>query len=236
MNPYKFKINATESLTINGNSTITITNSSTAPEIAITLLELRSANTNNKNIIKLLNKIIQEVNLTDEEIDELLMKNNENNEVFAEKIFKTLEKYKDNATSTIARIIGKHCNRESLNNIKKRREIRRITLNLLNKENIISKMQTEQRLCLILDNYSVHKSAFIKKIALPLNITLIYLPPYSPHLNPIEQIWRQMKREIKYYYLKSKEFLEDLTIKTYTKSILDTKVYDKWFKTYIPKV
>ncbi|MBR0370796.1 MAG: transposase [Methanobrevibacter sp.] len=39
-----------------------------------------------------------------------------------------------------------------------------------------------------------------------LNITLIYLPPYSPHLNPIEQIWRQMKREIKHYYLESKEF------------------------------
>ena len=55
-------------------------------------------------------------------------------------------------------------------------------------------MQTEQRICLILDNYSVHKSAFIKKIALHLNIELIYLPPYSPHLNPIEQIWRQIKR------------------------------------------
>ena len=121
MNPYKFKINATGSLTINGNSTITITNSSTAPEIAIALLELRYANTNNKNTIKILNKIIQEVNLTDEEIDEYLMKNNENNEVFAEKIFKTLEKYKDNTTSTIARIIGKHCNRESLNNVKKKK-------------------------------------------------------------------------------------------------------------------
>ena len=122
MNPYKFKINATGSLTINGKSTITITNSSTAPEIAIALLELRCANTNNKNKIKILNKIIQEVNLTDEEIDEHLMKNNENNEVFAEKIFKTLEKYKDNTTSTIARIIGKHCNRESLNNVKKKEE------------------------------------------------------------------------------------------------------------------
>ena len=130
MNPYKFKINATGSLAINGNSTITITNSSTAPEIAIALLELRIANTNNKNTVKSLNKIIKEVNLTDDEIDELLMQNNEDNEVFTEKILKTIEKYKDNATSTIARIIGKHCNRESLNNMKKRREIRRkITLN-----------------------------------------------------------------------------------------------------------
>ena len=92
------------------------------------------------------------------------MQNNEDNEVFTEKILKTIEKYKDNTTFTIARIIGKHCNRESLNNVKKRREIRRkITLNQLEKEDIITKMQTEQRICLILDNYSVHKSAFIKK-------------------------------------------------------------------------
>ena len=32
---------------------------------------------------------------------------------------KTIEKYKDDTTSTIARIIGKHCNRESPNNVKK---------------------------------------------------------------------------------------------------------------------
>ena len=159
------------------------------------------------------------------------MENNENNKVFTEKIIKTIEKYKDDTTSTIVRIIGKHCNRESINNVKKRREIRRkITLNLLEKENIITKIQTEQRICLILDNYSVHKSAFIKKIALHLNIALIYLPPYSPHLNPIEQIWRQMKREIKHYYLESREFLQELTIKTYNKSISGTKVYDNGSK------
>ena len=41
----------------------------------------------------MLNKITKEVNLTDNKIDELLMQNNENNEVFTEKIIKTLEKY-----------------------------------------------------------------------------------------------------------------------------------------------
>ena len=194
-------------------------------------------NTKNKNTVKLLNKIIKEVNLTDKEIDEILMENNENNKVFTEKIIRTIEKYKDDTTSTIVRIIGKHCNRESINNVKKRREIKRkITLNLLEKENILTKIQTEQRICLILDNYSVHKSAFIKKIALHPNITLIYLPPYSPHLNSIEQIWRQMKREIKHYYLESREFLQELTIKTYNESISGTKVYDKWLETFITKV
>ena len=106
----------------------------------------------------------------------------------------------------------------------------------MEKEDIITKIHTEQRICLILDNYSAHKSAFIKKIALHLNIALIYLPPYSSHLNPIEQIWRQMKREIKHYYLESREFLQELTIKTYNKSISGTKVYDKWLETFITKV
>ena len=128
------------------------------------------------------------------------MENNENNKVFTEKIIKTIEKYKDDTTSTIVRIIGKHCNRESINNVKKRREIRRkITLNLLENENIITKIQTEQRICLILDN-------------------------------PLEQIWRQIKREIKHYYLESREFLQELTIKTYNKSISGTKVYDNGSK------
>ncbi|WP_363139650.1 transposase [uncultured Methanobrevibacter sp.] len=65
-----------------------------------------------------------------------------------------------------------------------------------------------------------------KKTALNPNIVLKNLPPYSPHLNPIKQNWRQMKREIKHYYLESKEFLQELTINTYFESILDTKVYD----------
>lgn len=97
-------------------------------------------------------------------------------------------------------------------------------------------METEKRICLILDNYSAHKSAFIKKIALILKIELIYLPPYSPHLNPMEQIWGQMKRHIKYYYLESKEFLEELMINIYNEAINGTKVYKNWYETYILKV
>lgn len=57
-----------------------------------------------------------------------------------------------------------------------------------------------------------------------------------PHLNPIEQIWRQMKSEIKHYFLESKEFLQELAIETYNKSISGTKVYDKCLETFISKV
>ena len=39
-----------------------------------------------------------------------------------------------------------------------------------------------------------------------------------------------MKREIKNHYLESKEFLQELTINTYFESILNIRVYDKWFE------
>ena len=73
------------------------------------------------------------------------MENNEDNEVFTEKILKTIEKYKSNPTSTIARVIGKHSKRESLNNVKKKkRNKNKITLNQLAKEEIITKMQMKK--------------------------------------------------------------------------------------------
>jgi hypothetical protein len=48
----------------------------------------------------------------------------------------------------------------------------------------------------VLDNYSVHHSHVIKD-ALPdlaaAGITFCFLTPYSPELNPIESVWRQIK-------------------------------------------
>ncbi|MCC7554296.1 MAG: transposase [Methanobacteriaceae archaeon] len=46
----------------------------------------------------------------------------------------------------------------------------------------------KKRIIIIIDNYSVHKTYLSKIICKLLNIQLIYLPKYSPHLNPIEQL------------------------------------------------
>ena len=39
----------------------------------------------------------------------------------------------------------------------------------------------------------MHKTKLVQKIAEILNINLIFLPPYSPDLNPIEDVWRKIK-------------------------------------------
>lgn len=56
---------------------------------------------------------------------------------------------------------------------------------------------TRTRPCVVvLDNYSVHHAHAVK-IAVPAlaaaGISFCYLPPYSPELNPIEAVWRQIK-------------------------------------------
>ncbi len=44
---------------------------------------------------------------------------------------------------------------------------------------------------MVLDNGAFHKA---KSLAIPENIGLIFLPPYSPELNPAENIWAILKR------------------------------------------
>lgn len=45
---------------------------------------------------------------------------------------------------------------------------------------------------LVLDNAGWHKS---KGIKVPQNISILPLPPYSPELNPVEQIWEQLRQQ-----------------------------------------
>ena len=49
----------------------------------------------------------------------------------------------------------------------------------------------------VMDNASFHKSEKTKALIESASCTLIFLPPYSPDLNPIEKFWANMKRWIK---------------------------------------
>ena len=51
---------------------------------------------------------------------------------------------------------------------------------------------------IILDNASFHKSPETRRLIEEAGCKLIYLPPYSPDLNPIEKIWSRLKKIIQY--------------------------------------
>lgn len=49
----------------------------------------------------------------------------------------------------------------------------------------------------VMDNAAFHKSERIKQLIESVGCKLMFLPPYSPDLNPIEKFWANMKRWIK---------------------------------------
>lgn len=62
----------------------------------------------------------------------------------------------------------------------------------------------------ILDNAAFHKGGEIENIARLYNLHLVYLPPYSPELNPIEKCWAVLKTKVRILLTQGKELYEAL--------------------------
>lgn len=62
---------------------------------------------------------------------------------------------------------------------------------------------------LVLDNGKFHKA---KKLLIPKNIAIIFLPPYSPELNPAEKIWAKYKREFTNKFFHTLDQVEEFMI------------------------
>jgi len=60
----------------------------------------------------------------------------------------------------------------------------------------VAKGNRGKGILIILDNFKSHKAKEVMKEAGRLGIELVSLPPYSPDLNPIEYIWKSIKRVI----------------------------------------
>jgi len=70
----------------------------------------------------------------------------------------------------------------------------------------LSNKNPEEFKVLVLDNGAFHKA---KKLKVPENIGLQFLPPYSPELNPAEKMWAKYKRQFTNLNFGSLEKLED---------------------------
>jgi len=56
----------------------------------------------------------------------------------------------------------------------------------------ISSRHPDDKILMVLDGAGWHKS---KSLEVPKNIRLRLLPPYSPELNPVENIWDELKEK-----------------------------------------
>jgi len=75
--------------------------------------------------------------------------------------------------------------------------------------------RTQRKIHLILDNVSWHKAQDLSDffIANRDRLVRVFLPPYSPELNPIERVWRITRRQVTHnrYFQSIKELETALT-------------------------
>ena len=50
---------------------------------------------------------------------------------------------------------------------------------------------------IIMDNAKFHRSKALEKLANAAGCSILFLPPYSPDLNPIEQFWSWLQNNFK---------------------------------------
>lgn len=79
---------------------------------------------------------------------------------------------------------------------------------LLDVMDVLDKSPYMRNCYLVMDNASIHKSLSIGRIIQVRGYRVLYLPPFSPELNPIEQFWHQLKSKLKREKLLSKETLQ----------------------------
>ena len=105
--------------------------------------------------------------------------------------------------------------------------------------NEFSEKSPDEFKILLLDNGAFHKA---QRLVVPQNICLLFIPPYSPELNPAEKVWWKMKRAFSGKLHKTLDKVSEF-IKTQVDILTDAQIkstcrYDYifsapfWTKTY----
>ena len=72
--------------------------------------------------------------------------------------------------------------------------------------------EVEENKVIVMDNASFHCKNRLYELCKESNknLRLIFLPPYSPELNPIEKYWATLKRKVKKFIKRDEGFIEQL--------------------------
>jgi transposase len=93
-----------------------------------------------------------------------------------------------------------------------------------------------QAVVLVLDNFTSHHSAAVCQTAETLGISLVYLPAHSPDLNPIEFIWKTVKRTVSLNFIFSLDDLRALISEVWGESAIRLSFAKKWIEEFAPIV
>jgi transposase len=228
----RIKLNANGYQAVNGNSLILFQPNTRTFEEIKSLIQLRIVNCEKDELISKLKKI-----LADERLDETEIYNQFKAENTIDTLKNEFNEFIANNNSSEEQFLVKIRNKANKLNPEKHTNIeniqKEIIIELLNKETLINDLQKERKIVVILDNYSVHKANLVIQASEILNIKLIRLPVHSPHLNPIEQVWKTIKKHMANYLFDTIEFMEELFENEFYRIVNNESYYKNWIKKFI---
>ena len=205
---------------VNGNSIVDFPENSRTPNMIKFMGEIRCNNIENTDLISIIRNALNHSNLEEENIKKELDKELLSKEQLTSNILNRLD---DNKITS----------KEDKNKIQ-RYKLKQMVDNL-EKTNLKHELKKEKPIVVVLDNYAPHRNADFKKACKLLNIILVHLPPYSPQLNPIEQVWKPIKRITYTTFVETKEELIELFKKEYYKIVNNKSFINKWASKFILK-
>lgn len=88
----------------------------------------------------------------------------------------------------------------------------------------------------VLDNFSSHHAKTLQQAAEENDILLIHLPPYSPDLNPIEFIWKSIKRVISTRFITSTSEMKQVITSAWNDSASHMSFAKQWIERFAGSV
>ena len=200
--------------------------------IVKTLCKFRMKNMENEDYKNLIKSKITHNNLTDDSIKQEFILKTLSDKDLINKVNDAL--YSEKPKQDSIKQIEKICRRNDINNkykinIERRK---RIMENLKNSKikDICSK---ERTINIILDNARIHIAIMVQEACEILNINLIFLPKYSPDLNPIEDLWRKIKLKIYNFNYKDLFELSNEFKNQFYKNVDLKSFYEEWINEYM---
>ena len=90
-----------------------------------------------------------------------------------------------------------------------------------------------KNLVIVLDNAKIHQADDVAIACEILNIELIFLPKYSPDLNPIEDLWKIIKRVVYSSHYKNEEELIEIILDEFYKNVCKESLTENWVEEFL---
>ena len=100
-------------------------------------------------------------------------------------------------------------------------------------ENIKSANSDFKATVIVIDNFASHRSRLVRDKAKELGLYLVFLPPYSPDLNPIEFIWKSIKRALSIITVKDLCDMKNIISNSWDKFSISLSYGKAWIEKFL---